>query len=189
MRIIGGSHAGLRLQPPTSLPVRPTTDMAKEALFNVLQHRIDFDGVDVLDLCAGTGNVTFEIASRGAGRITAVDIHFKCIQYINSTARKLDLVSVKGVRADVLKFIASCKDPFDFIFADPPYEMPQLPDIPRRIFDGGLLKPGGWLVLEHATTRKIPAYTQLVETRKYGYSSFSFYQYERNGNQQLENDK
>src|SRR5690606_4442043 len=120
MRIIGGSHAGLRLQPPTSLPVRPTTDMAKEALFNVLQHRIDFDGVDVLDLCAGTGNVTFEIASRGAGRITAVDIHFKCIQYINSTARKLDLVSVKGVRADVLKFIASCKDPFDFIFADPP---------------------------------------------------------------------
>lgn len=188
MRIIGGSHAGLRLQPPTSLPVRPTTDMAKEALFNVLQHRIDFDGVDVLDLCAGTGNVTFEIASRGAGRITAVDIHFKCIQYINSTARKLDLVSVKGVRADVLKFIASCKDPFDFIFADPPYEMPQLPDIPRRIFDGGLLKPGGWLVLEHATTRKIPAYTQLVETRKYGYSSFSFY-HERNGNQQLENDK
>lgn len=183
MRIIGGSHAGLRLQPPTSLPVRPTTDMAKEALFNVLQHRIDFAGSQVLDLCAGTGNVTFEIASRGAARITAVDIHFKCIQYINATAKKLELAAVKGIRADVLKFMASCKDQFDFIFVDPPYEMPQLPDIPRRIFDSGLLKPGGWLVLEHATTRKIPLHSSLVETRKYGYSSFSFYQYEPSGNQ------
>ncbi|WP_262248986.1 RsmD family RNA methyltransferase [Parapedobacter soli] len=173
MRIIGGSHAGLRLQPPTSLPVRPTTDMAKEALFNILQHRIDFEGADVLDLCAGTGNVTFEIASRGAGHVTAVDVHFKCIQYIKATARKLDLTAVKGVRADVLKFIASCKGEFDFIFVDPPYEMAELSDIPRRIFDAGLLKHGGWLVLEHATTRKIPPHQNLIEVRKYGYSSFS----------------
>ncbi len=188
MRIIGGSHAGIRLQPPTGLPVRPTTDMAKEALFNTLQHRIDFDGIQALDLCAGTGNVTLEIASRGAAHITAVDIHSKCIQYINATAKRLEMAAVKGIRADVLKFIASCKDKFDFIFVDPPFEMPQLPDIPRRIFDGGLLKPGGWLVLEHATTRKIPAHAGLAETRKYGYSSFSFYQYEPNGRQQLEND-
>ncbi len=183
MRIIGGSHAGLRLQPPTSLPVRPTTDMAKEALFNVLQHRIDFGGIDVLDLCAGTGNVTLEIASRGAAHVTAVDIHFKCVQYINAMAKKLQMPAVKGIRADVLKFIATCKDGFDFIFADPPYEMSQLPDIPRRILDGGLVKPGGWLVLEHATTRKIPVHAMLVETRKYGYSSFSFYHYEQLGGQ------
>ena len=176
MRIIGGSHAGLRLQSPTSLPVRPTTDMAKEALFNVLQHQIDFAGITVLDLFAGTGNVTFEIASRGAARVVAVDIHFKCIQYINATAKKLDLPAVRGVRADALKFIASCKETFDFIFVDPPYELSQLPEIPRLIFNSGLLKPEAWLVLEHATTRKIPAHTSLVETRKYGYSSFSFYQ-------------
>lgn len=157
--------------------------MAKEALFNVLQHRIDFVGMQVLDLCAGTGNVSLEMASRGAARIMAVDIHFKCIQYIQATAKKLGLEAVKGVRADVLKFIASCKDRFDFIFVDPPYELPQLPDIPRRIFDGGLLKPGGWLVLEHATTRKIPTHAYLVETRKYGYSSFSFYHCEQNGSQ------
>lgn len=188
MRIIGGSHAGLRLQPPTNLPVRPTTDMAKEALFNILQHRIDFEGMEVLDLCAGTGNVTFEMASRGAARVTAVDIHFKCIQYINATARKFDLAAIKGVRGDVLKFMASCKDTFDFIFVDPPYEMPELPDIPRRIFDRGLLKPGGLLVLEHATTRKIPVHAHLMETRQYGYSSFSFYRYEPEGSQQLEND-
>ena len=183
MRIIGGSHAGLRLQPPNSLPVRPTTDMAKEALFNVLQHRMDLAGMDVLDLCAGTGNMSLEMASRGAAHVTAVDIHFKCIQYINATAAKLNLNTVKAVRADVLKYIASCKVQFDFIFVDPPYEMPQLPDIPRRIFDRGLLKPSGWLVLEHATTRKIPLHARLVETRKYGYSSFSFYQYEPDGNE------
>lgn len=176
MRIIGGSHAGLRLQPPTNLPVRPTTDMAKEALFNILQHRIDFSGMQVLDLFAGTGNVTLEIASRGATKVVAVDIHFKCIQYVNTTAAKLDLASVKGIRADALKFIASCRDEFDFIFVDPPYELPQLPDIPRRIFDGGLLKPEAWLVLEHASTRKMPAHPNLMDTRKYGYSSFSFYQ-------------
>lgn len=151
--------------------------MAKEALFNILQHRIDFAGSHVLDLCAGTGNVTFEIASRGAAHITAVDIHFKCIQYINATAKKLELAAVKGIRADALKFIASRKGQFDFIFVDPPYEMPQLPDFPHRIFNSGLLKPGGWMVLEHAATRNIPLHSGLVETRKYGYSSFSFYQY------------
>lgn len=183
MRIIGGTHAGQRLQPPTSLPVRPTTDMAKEALFNVLQHRFDFEGTTVLDLCAGTGSVTLEIASRGAARVTGVDSHFKCIQYINAMAHKLGLVAVKGVRGDVLRFIAACHDTFDFIFVDPPYEMPLLPDIPRRILDGGLLKPGGWLVLEHATMRRIPAHSCWVETRKYGYSSFSFYQYGQNGSQ------
>ena len=181
MRIIGGSHAGLRLQPPTSLPVRPTTDMAKEALFNILQHRIDFDGTNVLDLFSGTGNVALEMASRGAARVVAVDIHFKCMQYVNAIAKKLDLTAVKAIRADALKFIASCKDEFDFIFVDPPYDLPQLPHIPSHIVDLGLLKPAGWLVLEHATTRKIPEHACLVETRKYGYSSFSFYQNLRKG--------
>ena len=176
MRIIGGSHAGLRLHPPITLPVRPTTDMAKEALFNVLQNRIDFDGMKGLDLFSGTGNIAFELASRGATSVIAVDIHFKCMQYVNATAKKLDIAAIKAIRADALKFISSCKDEFDFIFVDPPYELPQLPQIPDRIFDRGLLRSGGWLVLEHASTRKITEHANLVESRKYGYSTFSFYQ-------------
>ncbi|WP_188507555.1 RsmD family RNA methyltransferase [Parapedobacter pyrenivorans] len=177
MRIIGGSNGGLRLYPPTTLPVRPTTDMAKEALFNVLQNRIDFEGMQVLDLFCGTGSIAFELASRGAAGVIAVDIHFKCVQYVNATAKKLEMDVIKSIRADALKFITSCKDEFDFIFVDPPYELPQLPQIPDRIVDHGLLKPGAWLVLEHASTRKMVAHPNLIETRKYGYSSFSFYQF------------
>ncbi len=176
MRIIGGQKAGLRLYPPGTLPVRPTTDIAKEALFNVLQNRVDFEGMQVLDLFSGTGNIAFELASRGAARVVAVDIHFKCIQYVNTAAKKLQMDAIKAIRADALKFITSCKDEFDFIFADPPYELPQLPQIPDRIFASGLLKPGAWLVLEHASTRKIAEHANLMETRKYGHSSFSFYQ-------------
>lgn len=177
MRIIGGRNGGLRLHPPATLPVRPTTDMAKEALFNVLQNRIDFERMQVLDLFSGTGSIAFELASRGAACVTAVDIHFKCVQFVNATAKKLDMTAIKAIRADALKFITTCEDEFDFIFVDPPYELPQLPQIPDRIFDNGLLKPGAWLVLEHASTRRIPEHVNLMETRKYGYSSFSFYQF------------
>src|SRR5690606_7977941 len=94
MRIIGGTRAGLRLTPPRALPVRPTTDMAKEALFNILQNRMDFAGMSILDLFAGTGNITFEIASRGAAKVLAVDVHFKCVQYVNATARQLKLDAI-----------------------------------------------------------------------------------------------
>jgi len=176
MRIIGGSHAGLRLHPPAVLPVRPTTDIAKEALFNVLQHRRDFEGLYALDLFAGTGNITFELASRGAAHVVAVDMHFKCVQYIKTTAENLKMTAVKAVKANALKFIASCTDGFDFIFADPPYDLPQLPQLPERIFERGMLKPGALLVLEHASLLKLPEHPNLVERRKYGYSSFSFYQ-------------
>lgn len=176
MRIIGGTRAGLRLHPPAALPVRPTTDMAKEALFNVLQHRVDFEQVKALDLFSGTGGIAFELASRGAASVLAVDIHFKCVQYINTTAGKLDLAVIKAVKADVLKFISSCKEAFDFIFIDPPYDLPQLPQLPERVITQGMLKPGAIMVLEHSSTRSIGTHPNLVETRKYGYSSFSFYQ-------------
>src|SRR5690606_2457506 len=151
MRIIGGSRGGLRLNPPANLPVRPTTDMAKEALFNILQNRIDFEGMDALDLFAGTGNITFELASRGVASVLAVDIHFKCVQYINTTATKLNMSTVKAMKADVLKFIGSCSDTFDFVFVDPPYDLPQLPQLPDRIIDQGMLKPGALLILEHSS--------------------------------------
>lgn len=176
MRIIGGSHSGLRLHPPANLPVRPTTDMAKEALFNILQNRLDFAGMHALDLFAGTGNITFELASRGAATVTAVDIHFKCIQYIKSTAEKMRLGGIRTVKADVLKFLANSGDPVDLVFADPPYDLPELPQLPDRIFHGQLLRKNGLLILEHPSARAIKPHPALVDSRKYGYSSFSFYQ-------------
>ncbi len=175
MRIIGGTHAGLRLNPPTGLPVRPTTDMAKEALFNILNNRMAFDGIAALDLFCGTGNMAFELASRGAAPVTAVDVHAKCLQFVNMTAGKLKLDAITTVRADAMKFLAACKERFELIFADPPYDLPQLPQLPDLVFANGLLKPGGTLILEHSTNRKVNHHPNFDETRQYGYSSFSFF--------------
>lgn len=175
MRIIGGRLGGLRLNPPTNLPVRPTTDIAKEALFNILQNRLDFDGLQCLDLFAGTGNISFELASRDVELVDAIDLHFKCVQYINDTAEKMKLEQIKARKADVFKFIASCKNTYDFIFADPPYDIPKLPQLPKLIFDQQLLHDDGLLVVEHPSTRQMEDHPNFIETRKYGYSSFSFY--------------
>lgn len=176
MRIIGGSLAGIRLSPPASLPVRPTTDIAKEALFNILEYRIDWEETVCLDLFCGTGNISFELASRGAKRVDAVDIHFKCIQYVQEIAKKHHLATIKTRKADVFRFIGTAKDKYDFIFADPPYAIGQLPQLPKYVFDAGLLNPGGILVVEHPSTRVLQEHVAFEETRKYGYSSFSFYQ-------------
>ncbi|MBD1430058.1 RsmD family RNA methyltransferase [Sphingobacterium litopenaei] len=175
MRVIGGKIGGIRLNPPTNLPVRPTTDIAKEALFNILQHQLDWEDCSCLDLFCGTGNISFELASRGAQEIDAVDIHSKCLFYVKDIAKQYDL-NIATRKADVFKFITSCKKSYDFIFADPPYDVAQLPQLPQMILDNGLLKEGGILVVEHPSTRKLVDHPLLVETRKYGYSSFSFYQ-------------
>jgi len=175
MRIIGGRLGGLRLNPPTNLPVRPTTDIAKEALFNILQNRLDFDGLKCLDLFAGTGNISFELASRDVESIDAIDLHFKCVQYISDTAEKMKLEQIKARKADVFKFIASSKNTYDFIFADPPYDIPKLPQLPKLIFEQQLLNDHGLLVVEHPSTRQMEDHPNFIETRKYGYSSFSFY--------------
>ncbi len=175
MRIIGGKYGGLRLSPPSNLPVRPTTDIAKEALFNILDNRIAIDECDCLDLFAGTGNISFELASRGALSVEAVDIHFKCLQFIKDTTTKLHIEVIRTRKADVLKFIAACKSQYDFIFADPPYDLPSLPQLASLMLEKGLLKPGGMMVVEHPSTRKMDESSFYIETRKYGYSSFSFY--------------
>lgn len=175
MRIIGGKIGGIRLSPPTNLPVRPTTDIAKEALFNILQHDIVWDESNCLDLFCGTGNISLEMASRGALSVEAVDIHTKCIHYVNDMSKKYDLASVTTRKADVFKFIKSCKKTYDFIFADPPYDIGLLPQLPALILNNGLLNAGGTLVIEHPSLRKLVDHDCFIEIRKYGNSSFSFY--------------
>ncbi|SJN35918.1 16S rRNA (guanine(966)-N(2))-methyltransferase RsmD [Sphingobacterium sp. JB170] len=177
MRIIGGKLGGIRLTPPTKLPVRPTTDIAKEALFNILENRIELPESVCLDLYTGTGNIAFELASRGARSVQSVDRHFKCLQYIAETARKLKVEDIiKTKKADVMKFIASSKRQYDLIFADPPYDIDELPALANRILDQGMLRDDGLLIVEHPSLRKMEKSTLLLETRKYGNSSFSFYQ-------------
>lgn len=176
MRIISGILKGTRLTPPANLPVRPTTDLAKEALFNILQQQLDWNQTIALDLFSGTGNIALELASRQVKKITAVDNYGKCCAYITSQKKKFNLEQMEIVKYDALKYLADCKKKFDLIFADPPYDLSQLPQIPSLVFQYELLNAGGLLILEHPTTRKIDQSAFFVEQRKYGYSSFSIFE-------------
>jgi len=136
---------------------------------------LEFDGLNCLDLFAGTGNISFELASRGVEHVDSVDLHFKCVQYITDTAKKMKLGQINARKADVFKFINSCKSTYDLIFADPPYDIPKLPQLPKLVFDNNLLNNNGLLIVEHPSTRQMEEHPNFIETRKYGYSSFSFY--------------
>jgi 16S rRNA (guanine966-N2)-methyltransferase len=175
MRIIGGKLKGLRLNPPKNLPVRPTTDMAKEALFNILQNQIEFEGINVLDLFSGTGNIAMEFASRGANQVVGVDRSIHCINYLKDMARQHDLANVKTYKDDIFKYLQHETDQFDLIFADPPYDLNRIPEIPGLIFDKNLLVPGGLLIVEHQSLQNLSKHPSFVEQRKYGHSSFSFF--------------
>lgn len=177
MRIIGGKYKGQRLQTPKNLPVRPTSDMAKEALFNILSNRLEFSELDCLDLFAGTGNVSFEFLSRGARSMTAYDIHSACVRFIKETGQKMQLTNLETAKVDVFRFLNSDQKhkSYDLIFADPPYDIPQLAQLPELIFKHSLLKEGGLLILEHPSLLILPDSPYIQETRKYGGTSFSFY--------------
>ncbi|WP_231459992.1 MULTISPECIES: RsmD family RNA methyltransferase [unclassified Pedobacter] len=177
MRIIGGMLKGIRLQPPANLPVRPTTDMAKEALFNILNNRFDFETCSVLDLFCGTGNLTFEFASREAERILAIDMDYGCVNWVKTTATKYDFKQIEVRKGDVFKLLKQMTGSYDLIFADPPYNMPNIPQIPVMVEDQKLLKPGGLLVVEHQSNMKLNSQPGYKETRKYGNSSFSFFEF------------
>ncbi len=175
MRIIGGALKGLRLNPPKNLPVRPTTDLAKEALFNILQNQIEFDNIKVLDLFCGTGNITYEFASRGADQVIAVDRSIHCINYVKDTARQHGLTQIKTYKADIFKYLQLETEQYDLVFADPPYGLNQIPEIPKIIFDKNLLSPDGLLIVEHQSMQNLSNHPAFVEQRKYGHSSFSFF--------------
>lgn len=174
MRIIGGIHKGKRIDVVKGLPVRPTTDFAKEALFNILYNKIDFEGAEILDLFSGTGNIALECASRGA-QVTAIDMHFGCVKFLSDTAKKLDL-TITTFKSDVFKFLATHHKSYDVVFADPPYDLENITDIHKYVFDNNMLKANGWLILEHGPKTKLESLTNFIEHRKYGNVNFSFFQ-------------
>ena len=146
MRIISGTFRGRRLMPPKNITARPTTDFAKESLFNLLTNRMDFEGVDMLDLFAGTGGIGLEFVSRGAREVTAVEMAHTQQNFILSCCKQLGIRNLQLIRGDVFKFVKACHVQYDFIYADPPYDLELLPTIPDLVFEQGILKEGGTIV-------------------------------------------
>jgi 16S rRNA (guanine(966)-N(2))-methyltransferase RsmD len=162
------------IQAPAGLPVRPTTDYAKSGLFNVLSNEIEFEGLRVLDLFAGIGGISFEFISRGAGHVTAVDQNFKTVQFIKSTAERLQVKNLDVIRMDVFKYLKRCSEKFDLIFADPPFDMEETDQLIPLITELKLVKDGGLLVVEHSSSRSLVTPEIISSVRTYGNCSFSF---------------
>lgn len=176
MRIISGTFKGRRLTPPKNITARPTTDFAKESLFNLLQNRIDFEGTDMLDLFAGTGGIGIEFVSRGAREVTSVEMAHTQQNFIIQTCKLLGIKNLQLIRGDVFKYIAGCKTKYDFIYADPPYALETLSTLPDLIFEHELLKEGGIMVLEHSKADDFSQHPHFDEHRKYGNVNFTFFQ-------------
>lgn len=176
MRIISGQFKGRRIQVPTNITARPTTDFAKEGLFNLLNNRIDFEGIDVLDLFAGTGSISIEFVSRDCKSVISIEQNDRHSTFIRKVCTDLKITNLSLIKTDVFKFITSCHTQFDMIFADPPYELEQLPQIPDLIFAKKLLKEGGLFVLEHSSKNKFDQHPHFVDHRNYGNVNFSFFE-------------
>lgn len=183
MRIISGKFRGRRLVPPKNITARPTTDFAKESLFNLLVNRMDIEGADVLDLFAGTGGIGIECVSRGAREVTAVELAHVQQNFIIATCKSLGINNLHLIRGDVFRYLKTCAVRYDLIFADPPYALDELPMLPSLIFadnediDRGhsLLKPGGLFVLEHGDQYNFSGHPHFLELRTYGSVHFSFF--------------
>ncbi len=176
MRIIGGMHKGRVLQIPAKLPVRPTTDFAREAVFNIIQNQFDIPNISLLDLFAGTGAISLEMASRGCTDITAVDNHRGCIQFIQKTAQSWNLKGLKAIKEDVFRYIEKSTTNYHIVFADPPYALPNLSDLPDMLFKKKLVHPEGWLILEHGQEHSFENHPFFIQHRRYGNVNFSIFQ-------------
>lgn len=174
MRIIGGEHGGRKFNPPSNMPyTRPTTDIAKEGLFNVLQHKLDFESLKTLDLFGGTGSISYELASRGVPDLTIVEKDNAMFDFIKKTSAALRLENFKVIKMDVFKYIQQCTERFDFIFAGPPYALTNIDDLPKLIFEKQLLKKDGRFVLEHTPRNDYKGSPYFVAERNYGTTVFS----------------
>ncbi len=174
MRIISGTYRGRRLSPPKNITARPTTDFAKESLFNLLTNRLDFEGIDMLDLFAGTGGIGLEFVSRGARSVTAVEMAHVQQNFIISTCKQLGIRTLNLVRGDVFRFLSADRVRYDVIYADPPYALERLTELPDLVLPH--LKDDGWFILEHGKDNDFTQHPRHVETRTYGSVHFSFFQ-------------
>jgi 16S rRNA (guanine(966)-N(2))-methyltransferase RsmD len=175
MRIISGKYKSRRIQVPPNLKARPTTDFAKEGLFNVLNNLLDWEETTALDLFSGTGSIAFELISRGCTYVVSVEQNQNHFNFICRTQEKLGAKELFPVKADVFKYLHSLKQPFDFIFADPPYDLPDADKIPEIIVHKQLVREGGFFVMEHSKNHNFSHLPNFKEERKYGNVFFSFF--------------
>jgi 16S rRNA (guanine966-N2)-methyltransferase len=174
MRIISGHYRGKQLHPPKGFTARPTTDMAKEALFNILVNYFDLESISALDLFSGTGSIAYEFASRGCPEVTAVESNPKSAAFIKKTAEDMKM-GIQVYKTSVFQFLRFYNTPFDLIFADPPYDLGETESIPEIIAEKKLLKAGGWLIIEHSSAKDFSQYPFYSETRNYGKVHFSIF--------------
>ncbi len=176
MRIISGTHGGRKINPPSNMPyTRPTTDIAKEGLFNIIQNNLDIESLKTLDLFGGTGSISYELASRGAADLTIVEKDNNMYDFIKKTAQLLNLKNFKLVKSDVFKFIEQCTEQYDFVFAGPPYALGTIDDLPIKIFEKQLLNKNGWFVLEHTPRNDYKKFESYHSERNYGTTIFSIF--------------
>ncbi|MBR2958729.1 MAG: RsmD family RNA methyltransferase [Bacteroidales bacterium] len=175
MRIIAGTLRGRRLNPPQNLPVRPTTDMARESLFNILNNYVDYEECSVMDLFAGTGAVSMEFVSRGAREVTSIDINVQCTDFIKQSAVRFGVKNLHVVRADVFDLLKRANRKFDIVFADPPYALEGLPTLPDLVFDREVLTDDGIFILEHPGEFSFEEHPHFWEHRSYGKVNFTFF--------------
>jgi len=176
MRIISGYLGGRRVHPPSNMPhTRPTTDIAKEGLFNILQNNLALEGIKTLDLFGGTGSISYELASRGATDLTIVEKDDKMHAFISNNIKELQIENCQVIKSDVFRFINQCSEQFDFIFAGPPYALATIDKLPELIAERKLLKSGGWFVLEHTPRNNYTAFPLYKTSRNYGTTIFSIF--------------
>ena len=176
MRIITGKYGRRRFYVPTNITARPTTDMARENLFNVLGNIVDFDGMTALDLFAGTGAVSFEFISRGCAHVTCVEKASTQYNFIRKVKEQLGEREMTLIKGDVFRFIASCQQSYDIIFADPPYDLERLPELPELIMNSALVHPGTLLIIEHSRANDFSHLPHFMQHRTYGKVNFTFFQ-------------
>ena len=176
MRIISGALGGRRISPPANMPhTRPTTDIAKEGLFNILQNRISFDGIKTLDLFGGTGSISYELASRGAADLTIIEKDNAMQAFIKKNIAALNIQNCKVLQMDVFHFLNGCNEQYDFIFAGPPYALNTIDELPKIIVAKKLIAPKGYFVLEHTPRNNYESFEGFQFQRNYGTTVFSFF--------------
>jgi len=175
VRIISGSHKGRRFNPPKGFNSRPTTDIARESLFNILSNTYQIDGLIAIDLFAGSGGVSFEFASRGAEKVISIEKSFPVFKHIIKLANEFGLDQIRVIKKDVFSWLKSTDERGDIIFADPPFDLEQIKELPSIIFEKKMIKSGGCFILEHPANLSFDEHKEYSHTKKYGAVNFSFF--------------